>query len=172
MKVYFNIDLEFSSLNEMIKDLSKLNNENNAYLKIGCLNEKENLAQLLSFVEGSAEVYFYNYQSLQLTLSEFNRVKAKLEAMGVTIIFLDEENNFYNQLVFIMNIEQRIISARRIESVKEARKKGKIIGRPSLESELQEKIHCLYKENKMSMREIATTCNVSLGTVHKYVYRK
>lgn len=43
------------------------------------------------------------------------------------------------------------------------------LGRPSLNSKTINRIRYLYRSHSLSMREIAEECNVSLGTVHKYI---
>lgn len=47
-------------------------------------------------------------------------------------------------------------------------KQRQSIGRPMLEQEKIDEIKYLHKSERLSMRSIATKCNVSLGTVHKY----
>lgn len=66
-----------------------------------------------------------------------------------------------------MKNNQKTIKKRTIAGLKEARRKGKIGGRPSVSIEVIQKILLLH-HNGVSYQEIAEECSVSLATVYKY----
>lgn len=58
------------------------------------------------------------------------------------------------------------------EGLERARRKGKIIGRPKIDSETAKRIYFLYHTQNETIRQIAMDCNVSIGTVHKYANKE
>ncbi|WP_314065614.1 recombinase family protein [uncultured Vagococcus sp.] len=46
---------------------------------------------------------------------------------------------------------------------------GKSLGRPTISDEKIEKIQQLHRQKRMSYREISDFCQVSIGSVHKYL---
>lgn len=52
--------------------------------------------------------------------------------------------------------------------LEKARLNGKIGGRPKINQEVAERIYFLYHTQKETLRQIASDCNVSIGTAYKY----
>ncbi|NKC68532.1 helix-turn-helix domain-containing protein [Vagococcus fluvialis] len=81
----------------------------------------------------------------------------------------DEE--YQNLLCDLANSERKIIANRSKLIVKDNKRKGITVGRPKISEETIEKIYKLYSD-KRTIRYIAEQCNVSIGTVHKYIKKK
>lgn len=58
------------------------------------------------------------------------------------------------------NTKQRLAISKRL---------GKSLGRPTISDEKIEKIQRLHRQQRMSYREISECCQVSIGSVHKYL---
>ena len=74
--------------------------------------------------------------------------------------------NFFHEL---SRSEKRAIVRRTQQGIALAVAKGTRIGRPSIPQEKIEQIQYLARSQKRTMREIAIACDVSVGTVYKYV---
>jgi DNA invertase Pin-like site-specific DNA recombinase len=74
---------------------------------------------------------------------------------------------FFNIMNSVSQYERELIRERVISGLENARKKGRIGGRPSnLTPELEEKIVQL-KEKKLGLNKISVECKVSVPTIRK-----
>lgn len=69
----------------------------------------------------------------------------------------------------IASYEKVAVSNRVRRGMERSKERGTPRGRPSLDAELIQKIRKLKVNEKKSIREIAMLCDVSIGSVHKYV---
>ncbi|MGO2099735.1 hypothetical protein [Vagococcus salmoninarum] len=65
--------------------------------------------------------------------------------------------------------ERVIMSSRTLLGIHSARKNGMAYGRPKLANDTIKEIRFLANNQGWSVREIANQCEVSVGTVHKYI---
>lgn len=105
---------------------------------------------------------------LDRLLFELNKKRIQLMSQFKTFDMADD-GHFYNvthQLYDVAKTCER-------ESIKKklliTQNNGTILGRPKVDIEVRKKIQTLYNTGKWTMREIALFCDVSLGTVFKYV---
>jgi len=83
------------------------------------------------------------------------------------------DNDVYLNLVKrIAETEKIIIKERTTKGLEEARKNGRIGGRPKISQEKINQIRFLYNNNRYTLRQIAEECNISLGTAYKYVQER
>ena len=84
---------------------------------------------------------------------------------------IDTENykDFYDQMLFFFDVSKRSRSATTRRALNARREKGQSLGRPKINEMTINKIKEL-REQRYSLREIAVKCDVSLGTVHKYLH--
>lgn len=75
---------------------------------------------------------------------------------------------FFEELYHLALVEEMIIKRRTVASIRKAQEKGIVLGRPKIDRHLIKKIQKLHSLEKKTIREIATICNVSIGTAFKY----
>jgi DNA invertase Pin-like site-specific DNA recombinase len=66
-------------------------------------------------------------------------------------------------------MECDLIKERTLVGLNNARKKGKIGGRPKIDKRTIKKIRHLYYEKKETIQYISSKCNVSVGSCYKYI---
>lgn len=170
MNVYINISLNIIKINEMLSYCLAIKKNEINYIKLGRLDNKDSLKKLYDSLSKQKNLFFYDYESLDLTLSEFKTLYIYLQDKGVNINFLKEDDSFLSWLVELTYTDAKIRSTRVISAINDRREAGVILGRPKVESKIQKKIYELYVIQGLSMREVAEKCNVSIGTVYKYVH--
>ncbi|MBE9388696.1 recombinase family protein [Vagococcus salmoninarum] len=98
-----------------------------------------------------------------------------LKQKNVRLIAINEEidtdnyKDFYDQMLFFFDVSKRSRSATTRRALNARREKGQSLGRPKINETTINKIKDL-REQRYSLREIAVKCDVSLGTVHKYLH--
>ena len=115
---------------------------------------------------------------LKVIFQSFKQLKVVLERIKLNNIRLisirdelDTENNrmFLESALLVLDTGEEYRKDYTRQRVNGKRSQLKAQGRPQVEQEVVNKIQYLFKSQKKTMRDIAEICNVSLGTVHKYV---
>lgn len=75
---------------------------------------------------------------------------------------------FFSELYHLALMEETVIKRRTAESIRKAKDKGTLLGRPKIDHKLINKIRRLHIVERKTIREIAAICNVSIGTAFKY----
>ncbi|MBO0482178.1 recombinase family protein [Candidatus Enterococcus courvalinii] len=107
-------------------------------------------------------------------LTEFTKL---FDDRGLHLVSIAEEidtrkpmGKIYFQLMEGLAImECSLIKERTLIGLNEARKKGKIGGRPKIDAKTIKKIRRLYYEKKETIQFISSKCGVSVGTCYKYI---
>ena len=76
---------------------------------------------------------------------------------------------YYNLMEGLAAMEQALIKERTLVGLNNARKNGKIGGRPKIDPKTIKKIRQLYYDKKETIQFISTKCGVSVGTCYKYI---
>ena len=76
---------------------------------------------------------------------------------------------YFNLMEGLAAMEQALIKERTLVGMNNARKKGKIGGRPKIDPKNNKKIRQLYYDKKETIQFISTKCGVSVGTCYKYI---
>ncbi|WP_314061432.1 recombinase family protein [uncultured Vagococcus sp.] len=105
---------------------------------------------------------------------------AELTEKGIELIVLEkdealkelDDSIFTAMITSMAQMEKAIIRERTSRGLEEARRNGRIGGRPRISEETVERILFLYNNNKYTLRQIAEECNISLGTAYKYTQEK
>ncbi|MGX7059347.1 recombinase family protein [Vagococcus humatus] len=106
-------------------------------------------------------------------LAELDEKEIKLVVLNRAAELQEMDEELYTTMIRrIAGMEKTIIRERTSRGLEEARKQGRIGGRPRISEETIEKIQFLYKNNKYTLRQIAEECNISLGTAYKYTQSK
>ncbi|EOH96556.1 resolvase [Enterococcus moraviensis ATCC BAA-383] len=96
---------------------------------------------------------------------------------GIHLVSLDEEIDtrhpvgeiYFKLMNELAKMECDLIKERTLVGLNNARKKGKIGGRPKIDGRTVKKIRHLYHEKKETIQFISSKCNVSVGTCYKYI---
>lgn len=96
---------------------------------------------------------------------------------GIHLVSLDEEIDtrdpmgkiYFKLMNGLAEMECDLIKERTLIGLNNARKNGKIGGRPKIDVRTIKKIRHLYHEKKETIQFISSKCNVSVGTCYKYI---
>lgn len=169
IKVYVNQESSFSD-SQLIKDLLKEREIiDSQVIYLGILNKKKIIDNLLKQLEGVNELWVYDYETLKLTISEFNRLYELLQKHKINFQFINEASVYLPTLKSVMKQERQVLSERVKYSAFLAKQDDSAWGRPAIASEVRMRIFRLYHIDKKSVRKIASECDVSIGTVSKYI---
>ncbi|MBP1042767.1 recombinase family protein [Vagococcus sp. BWB3-3] len=80
--------------------------------------------------------------------------------------------DFFDLLDLLGRIDFACRSERTKQQIQLSREIGQTIGRPAIDKKKIERIYYLYHDKKWAMRKIATECDVSLGSVYKYIHQE
>ncbi|MFV0558674.1 MAG: recombinase family protein [Enterococcus sp.] len=119
-----------------------------------------------------SDLYRLGYSTRQLTelTSHFQAENIHLVSLSEAI---DTRSNhgtrFFQLMDDLAKMEGSLIKERTLVGLDNARKNGKVGGRPKVSAKTVQKIRRLYYEKKETIQFIATKCNVSVGTCYKYI---
>lgn len=111
------------------------------------------------------------------TLRQLEELFIKLEALNIRLIIVNDcidtnESRFANYFHIMLNLvqmEKDVAKQLTLKRMAKARENGIVGGRPSLDQKVIDEIIYLRKRHKKSIRQIASECDVSVGSVYKYV---
>lgn len=112
-------------------------------------------------------IVLVTFDSLKLQLVQCRELFFSVQSLPIDLRFIDKTMRL-SMLLQLSKNESSIVTERTTRGIEEARVNGRIGGRPSISTELMAEISFLHKSKKLSLREIADKCNVSLGTAYKY----
>lgn len=167
--VYFNTELSEVEKTRLLVSLKKEGIKDDEIISMVSLNNQASINELLQVLQYSKELRVYDYQSLSLTIFEFSKLYTVLEKNQIVLRFIKEKEAFLDIFQLVIVQEKSVSSKRMKESAREAKKNNRTWGRPTIDQTIQKKIYRLYHIEKKSIREVARYCNVSVGTVSKYI---
>jgi DNA invertase Pin-like site-specific DNA recombinase len=108
---------------------------------------------------------------------QLTELSSQLKEKGIHLVSLEEDIDtrhpmgeiYFKLLDGLAKMECALIKERTLVGLNNARKKGKIGGRPKIDGRTVKKIRRLYFENKKTIQFISTNCGVSVGTCYKYI---
>lgn len=125
-----------------------------------------------------SEIILVDFDSIVEDISIINMMKI-LEQVSGKLTVLDKfitspiSNQAYLEMIHFLGKKQKSIIAKRTrKGIGEARKEGRIGGRPAVSDETIHRITYLFHKKAKTYREIAAECEVSIGTVSKYIKQK
>ncbi|MBP1042605.1 hypothetical protein I6N95_16435 [Vagococcus sp. BWB3-3] len=134
--------------------------------------------QLLTLVNDHSqqEIIFYSIEDLRMQIVQLLPFLTKVIEHETKVSFVErqllptlDDDTFIKSLFDIAVLEKAVLSRRTQEAVSTARRNGKAIGRPTIDQSIVKQIYFLYNKQGRSIREVAALCEVSIGTVHKYL---
>lgn len=108
---------------------------------------------------------------------QLTELTQKFKEAGIHLVSLYEEIDtrhpmgeiYFKLMNGLATMECDLIKERTLVGLNNARKKGKIGGRPKIDKRTVIKIRHLYHEQKETIQFISSKCNVSVGTCYKYI---
>lgn len=146
----------------------------NIFVEETSFHRHQELTRLLAQVIPGDTVIVSSLAVFGQTLKTLSTLMKEIQALQVHIISIQDELDTSNLLSFFDVVQAIARSHKQCQnelqrqSIEKFKEEGGVIGRPKLSSETVQKIHYLYGQ-KCTLREIAATCHISLGSVHKYV---
>lgn len=107
-------------------------------------------------------------QLTELT-SAFKRDGVHLVSLHEKIDTRESQGIYFQLMDALAEMECSLIKERTLAGLEEARKKGKVGGRPKIDSRKVKQIRDLYYEKKETIQHISQVCEVSVGTCYKYI---
>ncbi|MGO2265271.1 MAG: hypothetical protein ACTH54_00370 [Vagococcus salmoninarum] len=129
------------------------------------------LRALQAKVKKNDELVTTNINVLGMTTEEFESFLAGLIKRGICFSSVEEGVNTAS--VYSGSDVFKLIYNLKISGKARARYNDNVaIGRPRINQKTIDRILSLYNKDKKSMRFISEECDVSLGTVHKYINKQ
>ena len=145
----------------------------------GVKKDRDALNQMLSAARSRkfATLYVLSIDRLSRSVKNLIETVETLNDLGITIVFQRENIDtksamgqfFLTVLGSLAQFEREIMRERINAGIARAKSQGKKMGRPSkLNDGLRNAVTMLYQKG-VSIRDIAKTCTVGIGTVYKVV---
>jgi DNA invertase Pin-like site-specific DNA recombinase len=145
----------------------------------GVKRDRDALNQMLSAARSRKfnTLYVLSIDRLSRSVKHLIETVETLNELGITIVFQRENidtksamgNFFLTVLGSLAQFEREIMRERINAGIARAKSQGKKMGRPSkLNDGLRNAVTMLYQKG-VSIRDIAKTCTVGIGTVYKVV---
>ncbi|WEG73112.1 hypothetical protein [Vagococcus intermedius] len=151
-----------------------VHNFDDLHIEEAPLNQDKVLRDLLAVLVKDNVLIIQNLGIFGKGIKGMGELMAVLSRKGVKLISILEyiESNTSVSFYFIVEILAETIatcqSKQVRQSITESKHKGIVHGRSRIKDETILDIRLLYNSHKMSLREIAAECQVSLGTSCKY----
>ncbi|MGY3767135.1 recombinase family protein [Vagococcus vulneris] len=138
------------------------------------------LEDIVSSLMEDDELVVYELRSIGKSIIQLADFLEYLKRRGIKLVVLNKgavyenvsDNNYLEMILQIAEMEKSIIRERTTKGLQEARKNGRVGGRPKISQETIDQIRYLYNNNRYTLRQIAEECNISLGTAYKYVQER
>lgn len=168
---------------EQIESLKTLNLEKVSIEKedgVGVAQSDNALLTLIETMEPGDQLVVHELRCLGKSVIQLAEFLSDLKAKGIQLVvakkgaaYSDIDDSAYVEMILkIAEMEKLIIRERTTKGLQEARRKGRVGGRPKISPETIEQIRFLYNNNRYTLRQIAEECNISLGTAYKYVQER
>ncbi|MGO2082524.1 recombinase family protein [Vagococcus sp.] len=139
-----------------------------------------NLKQVVNSLEAGDQLVIHELRCLGKSIIQLADFLQDLKERGIKLIVKEKgtayqtiDDDVYLEMILkIAEMEKTIIRERTTKGLQEARKNGRVGGRPKISKETIEQIRHLYNNNRYTLRQIAEECNISLGTAYKYVQER
>ena len=137
---------------------------------------RHNLESLTSLLVSNKtnRLYFVNPGELNLEIIHWQEIAELIKTEKISFHFIEKPERL-KSVDYLQILADLAMSQKKITTPYKGEKRTlppkdiNLLGRPSLGQKKIDKIIDLYVSQKLSMREVAMRCNVSLGSVSKYV---
>lgn len=137
--------------------------------------EVRELDEMLEVLVPNDQIIVYDLRVFAKSIKELTELIQLLDEKEVRLISICDKldtsikSNLVEHLTVLVQMDsrhKRVVYQKRQEKT---RLDGKQVGRPRVEEEIIKQMRFLFKNQGLTMREVAEECGVSLGTVHKYL---
>lgn len=143
------------------------------------IRKRTNLGRLLEYVRAGDVVVVTQLDRLSRSLMDLLSLVEQFGEQGVALRPLKENFDtsttdgklFFQFTAMLAEYERSRIRERTLDGLKAARVRGRVGGRPRRLNEKQERMIWRQHQDGESMREIARTFNVSVGTISRALAR-
>lgn len=154
-------------ITEQLKALSSYKCDK-LYAEHGELTRDSELKELMHEIKEEDVLVIYSFQSLGKTLKGLLQLLESIAERNIRLLSIEDHVDF-QQDNSVLTLVQTLYTVELDLRRGYRRASPDMVGRPRIDLDKVEKIRNLHK-NKMSMRRIADECDVSLGTVWKYLH--
>lgn len=169
-----------NDLDSQIKVLSDYGCDEVYHESFDVTNDKQPISELetvLNSLEVGDTLVICRLNRLGRSTRQLTELTQKFKGSGIHLVSLDEEIDtrlpmgeiYFKLMNGLASMECDLIKERTLVGLNNARKKGKIGGRPKIDAQTIKKIRHLYHEKKETIQFISSKCNVSVGTCYKYI---
>ncbi|MGX7026038.1 recombinase family protein [Vagococcus hydrophili] len=138
------------------------------------------LTQVIESLGAGDQLVVYELRCLGKSIIQLAEFLSELKAKDIQLVVVKKgaaysdinDGPYVEMILKIAEMEKLIIRERTTKGLQEARRKGRVGGRPKISEETIEQIRFLYNNNRYTLRQIAEECNISLGTAYKYVQER
>ena len=174
---------EESYVKEQIEGLKSVNIETvtvEEELNEGISQNDDVLKEIVATLNSGDELVVYELRCLGKSIIQLAEFLAELKEKNIQLVVVKKgaaysdiaDGPYVEMILKIADMEKMIIRERTTKGLQEARRKGRVGGRPKISEETIEQIRFLYNNNRYTLRQIAEECNISLGTAYKYVQER
>ena len=144
------------------------------------IDEKQLTSELetvLSKLQPDDTLVICSLNRLGRSTRQLTELTQEFKGSGIHLVSLDDEIDtrepmgeiYFKMMNSLAHMECNLIKERTLFGLNNARKKGKIGGRPKIDDRTVKRIRHLYHEKRETIQFIASKCNVSIGTCYKYI---
>ena len=166
---------EENYVKEQIEGLKSVNIESvtvEEEVNEGITQNDDVLKEIVATLNSGDELVVYELRCLGKSIIQLAEFLAELKEKGIQLVVVKKGAAYVEMILKIAEMEKMIIRERTTKGLQEARRKGRVGGRPKISEETIEQIRFLYNNNRYTLRQIAEECNISLGTAYKYVQER
>ena len=174
---------EESYVNEQIEALQSFNIDTvnvEEEANEGIAQSDDVLKEIVTTLTAGDQLVVYELRCLGKSIIQLAEFLGELKEKNIKLVvvkkgaaYSDIDDAPYVEMILkIAEMEKMIIRERTTKGLQEARRKGRVGGRPKISEETIEQIRFLYNNNRYTLRQIAEECNISLGTAYKYVQER
>ncbi|WP_122646143.1 recombinase family protein [Enterococcus mediterraneensis] len=135
------------------------------------------LENVLAQLESGDTLVVCDLHRLGRSTRQLTDLTREFQDRGINLVSLAEKIDtrepmgeiYFRLMDGLANMECALIKERTLVGLNNARKKGKIGGRPKIDPKIVKKIRRLYYEKKETIQYISAKCGVSVGTCYKYI---
>ncbi|ALS01996.1 resolvase [Enterococcus silesiacus] len=169
-----------NDLDAQIKVLSDYGCDQIYHESFDITNDEQLISELepvLNGLEKGDTLVICRLNRLGRSTRQLTELTQKFKGTGIHLVSLDEEIDtrhpmgeiYFKLMNGLATMECDLIKERTLVGLDNARKKGKIGGRPKIDARTVKKIRHLYHEKKETIQSVSSKCNVSVGTCYKYI---
>ncbi|QUG41776.1 recombinase family protein [Psychrobacillus sp. INOP01] len=139
--------------------------------------KRHELEALVMKLSDGDQLYVQNFVVLADSLTHFQDLLRVFERDQVTVIFIDENikskdilsMNLIEVLELMTELQTKIKRHQSIFGVREAQKKGKIIGRPKKSDDNLNRAFFMYESKEYTLLQIKEETGISKSTLYRYL---